>query len=336
MHALMSIAVRRDNALLVSSALMRADVVVYTAIGAIGLLLSWLCKSHVSLLPFWAPWDFSWVEFLCAWVGMWWYIRGLALTPPQQRSSRPRQFLFFAGVLASYAVLETRFEYYAQHQFFINRAQQLILHDIGPMLIALAWPGAELIRGVPEAVRRAVRHPAATTILKILRQPLIATFLFVGLYFFWLVPAVHFRAMIDPDLYAVMNWSMVADGLLFWRLVLDPRPSPPAPLSFPLRILLAVAIMFPQTLGGAVIALTTTDLYTFYDLCGRIYPNLGANYDQALGGMIIWIPPAMMSMFVVLIVMNTMRRETERSSDHEVSSTSGSIEPAAAAKPIRK
>ena len=43
-----------------------------------------------------------------------------------------------------------------------------------------------------------------------------AAVLFVGLIYLWLVPTVHFRAMIDPDLYAVMNWSMViVDGILF-------------------------------------------------------------------------------------------------------------------------
>ncbi len=63
--------------------------------------------------------------------------------------------------------------------------------------------------------------------------------LFVGTFFFWLIPAVHFRAMIDARLFTIMNWTMVVEGILFWCLVLDPRPSPPARASFGARAALA-------------------------------------------------------------------------------------------------
>ena len=89
-------------------------------------------------------------------------------------------------------------------------------------------------------------------------SPLLAAFLFVGLFYFWLIPAVHFRAMIDVRLYAVMNWSMVLDGLLFWWLVLDPRPRPPARVSFGVRVALALGVMFPQIVLGAAITFSQT------------------------------------------------------------------------------
>ena len=85
-----------------------------------------------------------------------------------------------------------------------------------------------------------------------LQQPLLAAFLFVGLIYFWLIPPIHFRAMIDWRLYAVMNWSMVLDGLLFWCLVLDPRPKPPARISYGARAALVLGVMFPQIALGAV------------------------------------------------------------------------------------
>ncbi len=81
--------------------------------------------------------------------------------------------------------------------------------------------------------------------------------------------------MIDVRLYAVMNWSMVLDGILFWCLVLDPRPKPPARVSFGVRAALAFAVMFPQIALGAVITFAQRDLYPYYDLCGRLFPSLG-------------------------------------------------------------
>ena len=160
------------------------------------------------------------------------------------------------------------------------------------------------------------RDPSPRTVY-VLQQPALAAILFSGSFFFWLIPAVHFRAMIDPHLFALMNWTMVADGILFWCLVLDPRPKPPARASFGVRAALAMLVMFPQIVGGALIAFSPRDLYSFYDLCGRIYPEMGAHYDQVIGGLIIWIPPAMMSVLALVLVLNALRRCEERTIEDE-------------------
>lgn len=292
---------------------------------ASGMLLWWLCRSHDSILPFFAPWEFSWVEFLAAWLSIWWYVRGLALIPANERPSSVRQMAFLIGILLIYAVLETRFEYLAQHQFFFNRIQHVAMHHVGPLLIALAWPGAAIRRGMPSLLRKLVDHPIVIGVVHVVQQPVLAAVLFVGLFFFWLIPSVHFRAMLDSDLYALMNWSMIVDGIFFWCLVLDPRASPPARVSFGARAALAVAVMFPQIVGGALIAFNPHDLYPYYDLCGRIYPGMSALYDQTVGSLIIWIPPAMMSVLALLLVLNALRRTEEGQPDNEDENMHGTV-----------
>jgi putative membrane protein len=94
--------------------------------------------------------------------------------------------------------------------------------------------------------------------------------------------------------------------------VLDPRPKPPARLSFGARAACALAVTFPQIVIGAVIAFSSRDLYPFYAYCGRIYADWAPLYDQALGGMIVWIPGAMMSIAAVLLVLNRVRLADER------------------------
>ena len=138
-----------------------------------------------------------------------------------------------------------------------------------------------------------------------LQQPLLAAALFVGLVAFWLIPPIHFRAMIDQDLFWVMNWSMVLDGLLFWCLVLDPRPRPPARLGYGLRAALAAGVIFPQILIGALIVFSGQDLYPYYTFCGRLYPSVGPMYDQFVGGFVIWVPTAMMSVIGLLLVLKS-------------------------------
>jgi putative membrane protein len=295
--------------------LLKADAAVYAAIAVSAVLLWWLTRAHVAALPVFAPWEFSFVEFGSAWLFAWWYLRGLALTPVAEQPSLARRIAFFGGLALIYAVLETRFEYLAEHQFFFNRMQHVAMHHVGPFLLALSWPGATLARGMPRWSLRIARHRFVRSVLYVVQQPIVAGVLFAGLIFFWLIPPLHFRAMIDPRLFTTMNWSMVIDGILFWFLVLDPRPSPPARTSFGVRIALAGLVLFPQVLGGSIIALAQTDIYPYYDLCGRIYPGLGPLYDQALGGIIIWIPPAMMSILGVVLVLNMLRKAEERGDD---------------------
>lgn len=292
----------------------RADRRPYAAILALGILLFWLSGSHPALMPVWGPWDFSPLEYLATALVLLWFCRGLALAPAE-RPALWRRAVFLLGVGVIYAVLQTRFEYWSQHMFFLNRIQHVAMHHLGPFLVALGAAGGTIKRGMPLRLRLAIESPAVAHILRVLQQPVVAAFLFVGLFFFWLIPAVHFRAMIDVRLYAVMNWSMVIDGILFWWLVLDPRPRPPARVSYGARVALALGVMFPQIVLGAAITFSQTDLYPYYDLCGRLFPSISALNDQHIGGIVIWIPPAMMSAIAVLLVINALRLHEEATSE---------------------
>jgi len=282
------------------------------AIVGVSLLLWWACRFHESALPAIAPWEFSFSWFYATAFPIWWYVRGVERSAPGEKPRLWRTLLFLLGIALLYAVLQTRYEYLAEHMFFLNRFQHVVMHHLGPFLIALAWPWPTILRGMPEPVRRWATSPLALGLLHVSRQPFLAAFLFVGLIAFWLVPGIHFRAMIDPTLYLVMNWTMVGDGLLFWSLVLDPRDTPAAHISFGMRAVLAVGVMFPQIAMGAVIALAGHDLYSFYAWCGRIYPSIDALADQTYGGLIVWIPPAMMSVVALLLVLNALRLNEEK------------------------
>ncbi len=287
----------------------------------LGAVLCWLCQFHPSLMPVWAPWDFSWPEYLAFSLTVLWFFRGLARTPLQERPSVCRRIAFFSGLALLYTVMQTHFDYMAQHMFFLNRIQHVVMHHFGPFLVSLGFAGETIRQGMPPQVRRMTESRPVASTIRLLQQPALAVFLFVGLFYFWLIPFIHFRAMIDPRLYALMNASMVLDGLLFWSLTLDPRPRPPARVSFAARFLLAVIVMFPQIALGAVITFSQQDLYPYYDLCGRLFPSLDALADQQIGGIVIWIPPAMMSVIAALLVVNAFRihEESAEANHHGVS-----------------
>jgi putative membrane protein len=283
----------------------RRDAAVIAAGGA---LLWWLCRFHASLMPFWAPWDFSWLWYGGFALAIWSYARGVR----RVETARWRIALAAIGAALIWAVLQTRYEYLAQHMFFFNRIQHVVMHHLGPFLIAVAWPWPVLAAGAPGWLKRVIAHRWSDAVLRFFQRADIACALFVGLIALWLFPPVHFIAMIDPRLYAVMNWSMVVDGLLFWSVALDPRPRAQAHNSFAVRIFMNVVIAPPQIAMGALIAFADTDVYRFYAWCGRFYPGVDALSDQRIGGLIVWIPPAMMSVAGLLLALNNMRIDEER------------------------
>ncbi len=284
----------------------------YAVVALAGGLLWYVSRFHPAAMPAIGPYEFSWPIWLAVTLSALWYLRGLGRLAPADRPPLWRRIAFFAGLALLYVVTQTGFEYLAQRMFFTNRIQHVVMHHIGAMLVALSWAGPAILAGGPGLLRRVAASRPVAAAFRVVQQPVLAAALFVGLFYFWLIPPVHFRAMLDPVLYPVMNWSMVLDGILFWTLVLDPRPAPPARVRFGIRAALAVAVMFPQILLGALVTFAGRDLFPYYAFCGRYFPSISAVTDQQIGGLVIWIPPAMMSVVSLLIVVGNMMR-AERS-----------------------
>ncbi|HET8701451.1 MAG TPA: cytochrome c oxidase assembly protein, partial [Nitrococcus sp.] len=137
----------------------------------------------------------------------------------------------------------------------------------------------------------------------------IATVLFFGLIYLWLTPSIHFDAMLSAQLYAVMNWSMAIDGLLFWWLILNRAPDGVTPhLSYGRRILMLTLVVPPQIIIGAYIALSSHQLFDIYSVCGRAWP-ISPMLDQQIGGLVTWIPASMMSVVAAVVLIGFMFRE---------------------------
>jgi putative membrane protein len=261
----------------------------------------------LDFLRWWVPWEPSVTVVVVFALAAWLYWRGARRSP--MTAPWYRQLSFWLGLLIVYTGLHTQLDFYAEHEFFVHRIQHLGLHHMGPFLIALAYPGVTMRRGLPLRWRTrwlqpALHWPPVRKMLDVLLHPFVASVLFVGLIYLWLWPSVHFEAMLDWRLYRLMNFSMAADGMLFWWLILDHRPRPPARLSPGVRVFVALAVILPQILIGAYISFTHTDLYPIYSLCGRAFAGITPLTDQRLGGLILWIPSSMMSVIGALIAFS--------------------------------
>ncbi|HWA31003.1 MAG TPA: cytochrome c oxidase assembly protein [Rhizomicrobium sp.] len=283
----------------------------YGAILLVGGALDIMTTNYPADLPVWMPWDFSWLVWLVTALSLAWYVRGLLRASREERPPVWRRIFFVGGVIASYAVVQTRFDYLSQHMFFIHRFQHLVLHHLGPMLIALGNPGAAIWRGMPDFLKPPLKSRPVQGFVDFIQNPVVAPTLFAGLIWFWLIPQMHERVMLSTPLYNLMNWTMAVDGIFFWTLILDPRPKPPARLGFGWRALLVAAVVPPQLLVGAILSLSSRDYYEVYKICGRII-DISAISDQHFGGLILWIPSSMMSVIGLILVLNNMRLSEER------------------------
>src|SRR5690625_1600261 len=89
------------------------------------------------------------------------------------------------------------------------------------------------------------------------------------------------------------------------------------PLSFPTRrssdlpwgrVISPLITMTPQIAAGAYFAFTNDDLYPIFVLCGRAIPSITAVQDQAMGGLIMWVPAGLVESMGIVFALRTVLR----------------------------
>ena len=283
----------------------------YGGVVLLGAVFDVACRFYPAELPFWMPWEFSWPEYLVAALALTWFVLGLGRLPRSEHPPIWRTVSFLLGIAMTYGVLQTHVDYYAQHMFFVHRAQHYVLHHLGAFLIAIGGSGPVIWAGMPDFVKPVFASRLVRAAVDFIQHPAVAPVLFVGLIYLWLIPQFHTRVMLDVNLYNFMNESMVVDGIFFWSLILDSRPKPPARLGSGLRALLVIAVEPLQMVLGAILSLSSKDYYPVYRICGRIWDIPGLS-DQHYGGLIIWLPSTLTSFAGMIVVLATMRINEER------------------------
>jgi len=245
------------------------------------------------LLKWMVPWEFSWV-FLAIFLSTCvLYLRGSR----RQSVSFSRKLVFWTGMAIIYLSLQTYLDYYAEHEFFMHRIQQLLLHHLAPLLIVTSYPASVLRAGLPLAWRLHVLRPLQRSwpwrlISGVILNPVVATLLFVTFVLIWLIPSLQTLAMLDWRIYRFMNWTMLISGFAYWSLVLDHRPHPPGRMTAGLRVLSPAITMTPQILAGAIVTFSKADLYPIFEICGRAF-TFNVLTGQLIGGVITWVPAAL-------------------------------------------
>jgi len=241
------------------------------------------------------------------------FVRGNATTPEAHA-------LFAGGMAIMALALLPPIATMAGHLYWMQQVQTLLLRFVAPMMIMLAAPGANLHGGLPERWRRhfPVRdddpffmddeRPRGA--VAFLARPTVVTFLFIGVFAFWQIPACLNAAVLHPAIAVVMMLTFTASALLFWWRTLDPR-SPPLGPSYATRLAMLVLATLTQIGLGAYLTVKTTVLYPAYDTVGRLY-HIHALTDETLGGATIWVPSSIICVIAAIAIIHLWGKHETR------------------------
>lgn len=105
-------------------------------------------------------------------------------------------------------------------------------------------------------------------------------------------PPIDLLTLQIPALHVVAHGALLFAGLLFWTQIIGARA-----LSFPLRIAALLVATGLHALVGAALAFTGRPLYDGYLPTGS-----DAVSDQALAGVVFWIPPKLFFIGVITVL----------------------------------
>lgn len=239
-------------------------------------------------------------------------------------------FAFFGGLAALFLALQSPIETISDHLFLVHQIEHMLLRTTAPMLLVLSVPQAALLRGMPEWMRRYVLAPLLRNpfvrALGIFGQPAIATLLFVGTTYFWMIPRYHDLALLDEPIHYLWHTSLLLSGLIFFWRILDPRPCPHG-ASLGVRLFMFWIASAGNILLGSYLSFKHQALYHAYDEMGRLWaisPALDENY----GGLIMWIPGSMMFAVTAMLMIYRWAQQEERGLSRQI----GDSEPVTAAE----
>jgi putative membrane protein len=229
-------------------------------------------------------------------------------------SAALRHLSFFGGLAALFLALQSPIEPISDHVFIVHQVEHMLLRTVGPMLLMLAAPQAALLRGLPAWMRRGVVTPllSSRTLrpLGLLGHPAVATVLFVGTTYFWMIPRYHDIAILDEPIHYLWHTTLLLSGLIFFWRIFDPRPSPLG-ASLGIRLLMFWFASIGNILLGSYLSFKHEVLYHAYDVMGRLW-GLSPATDERFGGLTMWIMGGMMFGVTALAVIYRWCRQEER------------------------
>jgi putative membrane protein len=217
-----------------------------------------------------------------------------------------RALAFAAGWLALAAALLSPLDAAASRSFAVHMVQHEVLMLVAAPLLVLGRGLPTMLWALPRGGRRALGRATRRHWLRAawgaLTAPLAAWLLHAAALWVWHAPRLFNAAVEDPALHDWQHASFLVTALIFWHALLrhGARVS-------------AVVYLFTTTVHtgvlGALLTFAPRPLYTALDPGLSAFGALTPLEDQQLGGLIMWVPGALVYVGVALALLARWLRE---------------------------
>lgn len=215
---------------------------------------------------------------------------------------------FTAGVLVIMLSLNGPLHELADNYLFsAHMVQHLVLTLLMPPL---------LLAGCPDWLLRAlIRRTIGLGSARVITGPLIAFGIYNLVLAGWHFPMFYNWALENHTIHIVQHLMFMGAAVLVWWPVVDPVPEL-VRLQSPMRMVYLFALSIPMSVISALITLSEDVLYGWYDAAPRVF-GLTALDDQQLGGLIMWVPGALVFWIAISIIFYKWATQENRDEERQ-------------------
>ena len=183
-------------------------------------------------------------------------------------------------------------------------------HMVQHLLLTLVMAPL-LIVGTPAwLLQPLLKNRAVLATARFLTSPLIAFGIYNVVFAGWHFPAFYNWALQDHNVHIIQHLMFIGAAVLVWWPVVDPVPELQR-MTSPMRMLYLFALGVPMSVVSAMITLSKNVLYGWYSQAPRVF-DLSVQDDQQLGGLIMWVPGALVFWFAISIVFYRWSQREQR------------------------
>jgi putative membrane protein len=226
-----------------------------------------------------------------------------------------RALAFSAGWAVLALALLSPLDTAATGAFSLHMVQHEILMLIAAPLLVLGRGLPTMLWAFPHDARLALGRGSKVAWLRSawrgLTAPLSAWLLHAAALWIWHIPALFNAALADRALHDLQLVSFLATALIFWHALLRHGAHPARGA--------AIVYLFTTTIHtgvlGALLTFARHPLYAPFDAGLRVFGTLTPLEDQQLGGLIMWVPGALVYTGVALTLIGRWLGESARAAE---------------------
>jgi putative membrane protein len=204
--------------------------------------------------------------------------------------------LFLLGWLAIVAALVSPIDILASSLLTMHMTQHILLTLIAPPLMLLGTPRW--------LFRPLLRIPGVLPVGQFVTGLVPAFIIFNVVFSLWHVPRFYEAALTNELLHIVEHGSMFLTAGLLWWPICSPLDELPVPQPI-LRVVYLFLQTFPPTVLGAILTFAEQPIYEHYVRSQRLW-GLSAITDQALAGLLMWIPGSLLFFGILSVIFIRM------------------------------